>query len=414
MTVTNKDKIVVKKIGSSVLAGIGSFKAVAKALEVEAKESKIVIVASAFLNETNKLIKLGTEVIESDHLEDSPHFHGIVATGEQISSCMLALAFEGIGYKASSWNCWQLGITYNSHQSTIDKITEADKIIQFFANGGNVAIVTGFQALDANNQVVTLGRGGSDLTAIAMAEALGLSVCEVYKDTEGVYTANPDLCSNAVLIKQINYHDMIEMSFSGAEVMQKKALHYARKSKVDIVVKKFYFDDQQNNNGTLITGNKLPSAAISVSCMRNISLLSISGIPFGKWPAIINAYRHFIGVMDSFLDVIAVSKNNDDIGVKIAFRANAMFIARPMSYITNTLMQISPDIKINHIESDLQVSAISLTGKGCNVVDQKILSLYGDSCIDCYSNGINRCTYIVNGNYLEAKQVAHNYILKAN
>ncbi len=238
--------IIVQKYGGSSVANIDKIKKVAKKIVQKAKEGKkIVIVVSAMGNTTDELIKMAQKIARSPSERE---LDMLISTGEQVSIALLAMAIHALGWKAISFTGMQAGIITNAVHTKAKVTTINHEKIKSALEEDKIVIVAGFQGIDANGDITTLGRGGSDTTAIALAAQLGASRCEIYTDVGGVYTADPRIIPSACRIANISYDEMAEMASLGAKVMHYRAIDLARNYKVKIVVKSSFLQGE----GTVI------------------------------------------------------------------------------------------------------------------------------------------------------------------
>ena len=243
-------KIVVLKFGGTSVGSIDRIKKVVKIIASYVKKNfKVIVVSSAMSGETNELIKKTKEL--SDNF-DKAEYDAILATGEQISCSLIAGRLKHIGFKSRSWMSWQVPIItegpYNS--SRIDKINK--KAILKFLNSGGTPIITGFQGINLNNRITTLGRGGTDASAIMLAKFFKAEQCVIYTDVDGVYTTDPKHHKKAKKIQKISYDEMLEMASLGAKVMQPTSVQDAKLNNINFKVQSSF----TNKKGTLITSQK--------------------------------------------------------------------------------------------------------------------------------------------------------------
>ncbi|HRR40579.1 MAG TPA: aspartate kinase, partial [Syntrophales bacterium] len=209
--------LVVQKYGGTSVADIERIENVARKV-IKAREAKndLVVVVSAMAGETDRLIRLAHSAAP-DPIERE--YDVLIASGEQVSVALLSIVLNRMGCKAKSYLAYQVKIITDG-DFTRARILKIDRsLIQEDLRQGYVAVVAGFQGIDRKNNVTTLGRGGSDTSAVALAAALGADVCEIYTDVDGVYTADPNICDNARLLKKICYEEMLELASAGAKVL---------------------------------------------------------------------------------------------------------------------------------------------------------------------------------------------------
>ncbi len=227
--------LLVQKYGGTSVGSIDRIKAVAdRVIRSRQQDDRVVVVVSAMAGETNRLFQL------ADQLSDSPNAREtdvLVATGEQVSAALLAIRLQALGHPTVSFLAHQLKITTDSrHGAARIKSIECDRLTTAL-EAGNIVVVAGYQGVDAKGDITTLGRGASDLTAVALAAALKASVCEIYTDVDGVYTADPNICPKARRLDRISYDEMLEMAGLGAKVLQLRSVELARRYGVPLFVR---------------------------------------------------------------------------------------------------------------------------------------------------------------------------------
>ena len=228
-------KIIVLKFGGTSVGTIKKIKKVAEIIaDYKKKNYKVIVISSAMSGVTNELIKKSSEI--SNNFSISEH-DVLVSSGEQIACSLIAGRLIHKGYKSRSWLSWQVPIvTVGMHKnSRINKINK-NKIIKYLKEGG-IPIITGFQGINSENRITTIGRGGSDASAIMVAKFFKAKRCIIYTDVEGVYTTDPNKLKKAKKIKEISYEEMLEMASLGAKVMQPVSIQDARLNRIDIEVK---------------------------------------------------------------------------------------------------------------------------------------------------------------------------------
>jgi aspartate kinase len=268
--------LIVQKYGGTSMGSIERIKNVARRVAA-AKDAgdDVVVVVSAMSGETDRLIKLATDISLSP---DDRELDMLVSTGERVSIALLAMALIDMGYKARSFTGRQVGIiTDSAHtKARIEKIT-AERIKEALEEG-IIPIVAGFQGIDEKSDVTTLGRGGSDTTAVALAAALKADMCDIYTDVDGVYTSDPNIVPNARKLNKISYEEMLEMASLGAKVLHSRSVEFAAKYNVPLRVLSSF----TNNSGTLVTkeDKDMEQEAVSgVTYDKNASKISLIGVP---------------------------------------------------------------------------------------------------------------------------------------
>lgn len=271
-----RKKLIVQKFGGSSVANVQRIQNVAKrVVDYKRKGRSLVVVVSALGDTTDELIELAAQ-INSDPSDREMDM--LLSTGEQISVALLAMAIHKLGYEAISFTGAQVGIiTDTSHtRARIIKIN-ADKIKEELASG-KIVIVAGFQGVTLNHDITTLGRGGSDLTAVALAKELKADECEIYTDVEGVYTTDPRIEPKAKKIKEITYDEMLEMASLGAQVMQARSIEVGKKFNVPIHVRSSF----SHRPGTMIIEEvkRMEDVLVSgVTLNKNETKITICNVP---------------------------------------------------------------------------------------------------------------------------------------
>jgi len=272
-------KIVVLKFGGTSVGSIEKIKKIAEIIKVHKdKNYKVIVVSSAMSGVTNELVKKSKEI--SDNFSEN-EYDVLVSTGEQVSCSLIAGRLIHNGIKSRSWMAWQVPIlTRGLHKNSRIVQINKNKIIKYLKEGG-VPIITGFQGINENERITTIGRGGSDASAILLAKFFKAQKCIIYTDVEGVYTTDPNKLKKAKKIKVISYEEMLEMASLGAKVMQPVSIQDARLNRVDIEVKSSFV----KKSGTLITkrsniiNNKIITGISSTHNDAKVSLIGVKDKP---------------------------------------------------------------------------------------------------------------------------------------
>ena len=249
---------IVMKFGGTSMAGIERIRAVAAQVKREADAgSQVAVVVSAMAGETDRLVAFCRE---ASALYDPREYDVVVSSGEQVTSGLLAIALQSMGVRARSWLGWQLPIrTSDGHGSARIADIDTTALLASLANG-EVAIIPGFQGLAAGERVTTLGRGGSDTSAVAMAAAVRADRCDIYTDVDGVYTTDPRIVPRARKLKRVTYEEMLELASVGAKVLQTRSVGLAMKANVRVQVLSSFVDGDapmaDTLPGTLIVGEE--------------------------------------------------------------------------------------------------------------------------------------------------------------
>lgn len=352
--------ILVLKFGGTSVGSVDLIKSAAQIIKKEYDLGhNIAVVVSAMSGTTNKLIEnINLINSENKNVHDDAEYDAIVASGEQITSGLMALALKDLNIDARSWLGWQLPIytTGNHRHSVISKI-EDEKIINGFKNR-QVAVVAGFQGVGSDGRITTIGRGGSDNTAVFLASALNAERCDIYTDVNGVYTTDPRMADNVKRLNKISYEEMIEMSSQGAKVLQTSSVESAINHNVKVQVRSTFHPDDM---GTVI----------SDEVMNNESK-AVSGVAYSKDEAKITV----IGLVDQpgIAATIFNALSNKSINVDMIVQNN--FIERKETNLTFTVpvtdldqsVKILDDLKssINYekVISENNLSKVSIIGAG--------------------------------------------------
>ena len=273
-----KPTIYVKKFGGTSLGSLERIQAVAKRIfKDQAQGQHPVIVASAMSGETNRLIAMAESVF--------PGFRGsaydmLLASGEQVSIALLSMSLNHLGVKAKPFLAHQLSILTDSlfSKARIQKI-ETQKLLDFINEGG-IPIVAGFQGIDTNKEITTLGRGGSDTSAVALASALNSSTCEIYTDVLGVYSADPRLVSKANKISELNFEEMMEMASLGCRILNIRSVEMASKFQIRVHVRSSF--EKQEGTWILPKRSYMENPMITaVTCERSTVVIKLFPLPLG-------------------------------------------------------------------------------------------------------------------------------------
>ncbi len=251
--------LVVQKYGGTSMGSVERIRNVAKRVaKTYDAGNDMVVVVSAMAGETNKLVALANEVSE---FPDNREYDVLVAAGEQVSIALLAMCLKSMGYKAKSYLGFQVPIVTDTAyaKARIEEIPDTN--MRADLKEGTILIVAGFQGVDRQGSITTLGRGGSDTSAVALAAALKADVCEIYTDVDGVYTTDPNICKDARKIERISYEEMLELASLGAKVLQIRSVEFAKKYNVDVHVRSSFND----NLGTMVTKEDKEMEAVLVS-----------------------------------------------------------------------------------------------------------------------------------------------------
>ncbi len=348
--------LIVQKYGGTSVADIDRIKAVADRVVKTVREgNQVVVVVSAMAGETDKLIELAHQVNPSPGEREMDL---LLSSGERVTSALTAMAIEALGQKAIALTGRQMGIITDSvhTKAKIERISgkRAIKALE----EGYVVVVAGFQGVtEEGEDVTTLGRGGSDLTAVAIAWALGADLCEIYTDVEGVYTTDPNIVPEARKLERISYEEMLELASSGAKVLQTRSVEFAMKYNVPLVVRSSF----NYNPGTYVCKEDKEMEKVMVSGVaydKNQVKLTILKVP--DRPGI--AARLFKQIADAniVVDMIVQNVSSDGKSTDISFtvpktdKDRAMEIAR----------RVSDELEAGGVIADENIAKVSIVGVG--------------------------------------------------
>lgn len=345
----------VQKFGGTSVGSVERIEAVAdRVIATKSQGHDVVVVVSAMSGETNRLLALANAIDE----QPSPReLDVLLSTGEQVTIALLSIALEKRGCKARSFTGGQVRIlTDESH--TRARIKEIDdRNIRRELEQGKVVVVAGFQGIDDAGNITTLGRGGSDTSAVALAAALKADECQIYTDVKGVYTTDPRVVEDARLLRTITFEEMLELASLGAKVLQIRAVEFAGKYKVPLRVLSSFEEDP----GTLITledENEMEAPIISgIAFTRDEAKVTVSGVP--DVPGI--AYRVIGPVSDAGIEVDVIVQNvSADGTTDITFT-----VKRPDCEKARQIIErIGEDVKARSVTLDKKIAKISMVGVG--------------------------------------------------
>ena len=267
---------IVQKFGGTSVGDIGRIEHVANIIASEVKKkNKVIAIVSAMSQETNRLVKL---VKETTSIYDGREYDGIVSTGENVTAGLLSIKLQNIGIPARSWLGWQIPIlTTDMHTDARIQDINKENIERKFKEGMKVAVVAGFQGISSENRITTLGRGGSDTTAVAISATFGAERCDIFTDVEGVFTTDPRIVKNARKLDVIAYEEMLELSSLGAKVLHTRSVELAMRYGVRLQVLSSF----EEKNGTLVCreDKMLESKIISgISCSKEEAKITLTGV----------------------------------------------------------------------------------------------------------------------------------------
>lgn len=346
---------IVQKFGGTSVANTDRIKAVAQRVKAEVDAGhQVAVTLSAMAGETNKLVDFVTEM---SSLYDAREYDTVVSSGEQVTAGLLALALQDLGVSARSWMAWQIPLrTDGVHgKARIEKIETEE--LEARLDRGEVCVIAGFQGLGPDNRITTLGRGGTDTSAVALAAALNADRCDIYTDVDGVYTTDPRITPKAQKIEKITYEEMLEMASVGAKVLQTRSVELAMKEKVRVQVLSSY----SNDPGTLVVDEDevVEQELVSgIAYSRDEAKITLVGVP--DQPGI--AAGIFGPLADNGINVDMIVQNisQDNQATDMTFTLPKADLERAVA----TLEAIQTELKYKELRSDLNVAKISVIGVG--------------------------------------------------
>ncbi|HBS50441.1 MAG TPA: aspartate kinase [Rhodobacteraceae bacterium] len=275
--------VLVMKFGGTSVANLDRIRRAAKRVGVEvAKGYDVIVVVSAMSGRTNELVGW---VEETSPLFDAREYDAVVSSGENVTAGLMALTLQEMDIPARSWQGWQVPVrTTSAHSAARIEEIPPDNITAKFGEGMRVAVVAGFQGISPEGRITTLGRGGSDTTAVAFAAAFGAERCDIYTDVDGVYTTDPRICDKARKLDRISFEEMLELASLGAKVLQTRSVELAMRYNVKLRVLSS-FEEQSDEAGTLVCDEEdvmesKPVAGVAYSRDEaKLTLLSVADRP---------------------------------------------------------------------------------------------------------------------------------------
>ena len=349
--------IIVQKFGGTSLANPKKIKAVAeKVAKFASQGHKIVVVVSAMSGETNKLINLANEMMSSPEPRE---IDTIISTGEQVASGLTALALINLGFKAKSYAGHQVKILTNKAH-TKARIENIDsRIIKRDLKDGFVVVIAGFQGSDIDGNITTLGRGGSDTTAVALAAALKADECQIYTDVDGIYTTDPRVVPEARKLDSITFEEMLEMASLGSKVLQTRAVEFAGKYKVKLRVLSSF---QSTGEGTIITfedKKNMEEPIISgIAFVKDEAELTVLGVP--DMPGV--AYQILGPVADAKIDVDMIIQNIGQDGlIDLTFTVHKTDMKKTLDILNK---KVKAHVNAREIIGNNEIAKLSIVGVG--------------------------------------------------
>ena len=345
--------LIVKKFGGTSVADLDRIRAVAQRVKSEVdKGNQVAVVVSAMAGTTNQLVEWARDI---GPMHDAREYDVIVATGEQVTVGLLAIALQNIGVDARSWLGWQLPVhTDEVHSSARIESIDAELVKQRIESG-QVAVMAGFQGLASDNRITTLGRGGSDTSAVALAAALGADRCDIYTDVDGVYTTDPRIMPRARKLERITFEEMLEMASAGAKVLQTRSVAMAMSHNVNLQVLSSFTDEP----GTMVVDedDDMEKQKISgIAYSRDEAKVTLVGLP--DRPGIAASLFGCLADNHVNVDMIVQSASPDKTKTDITFSVGALDAEKAVDMLRGQQAEMGFD----DIVFDLNVAKISIIG----------------------------------------------------
>ena len=349
------------KFGGTSVADMSKINAVANIIKYElSKGNEIIVVVSAMAGQTNDLTK---KVESIGPLYDAREYSAVVSTGENVTSGLLAIMLQQMSINARSWQGWQIPIvTSDEHSAARVLNIDTVNLLKKFAEGMEVAVVSGFQGLGPDGRITTLGRGGSDTSAVALAAAFKAERCDIFTDVDGVYTTDPRVCNKARKLDKISYEEMLELASLGAKVLQTRSVELATRYKVRLRVLSSFIKEFDEKKGTLVCseGEIVENKVIAgVAFSRDEAKLTVTGIE--DRPGI--AANIFGKLADQSVNVDMIVQNVSENGL------TDMTFSCPVDQVARAKEALKKDVKKNILNYrqlliDEEIAKVSIVGIG--------------------------------------------------
>jgi aspartate kinase len=396
--------LIVQKFGGTSVGTIDKIRHVATRVVATKKAGNdVIVVVSAMAGETDRLINLAHEMVDKP---DGREYDVMVSTGEQVSIALLSMAIQSMGYKALSLLGFQIKISTNSDftKARIEDI-DSERITKELLKG-SILVVAGFQGIDDQKNITTLGRGGSDTTAVALAGVLKADVCEIYTDVEGVYTTDPTICPNARKLDRIAYDEMLEMASLGAKVLHTRSVEFAKKHHVSIHVRSTFSE----NSGTMVMKEDTVMEKVLVSGVtynRNEAKITVVRVP--DKPGI--ASKIFTPISEANVNVDMIIQNVSEDGfTDLTFTVPETDLKHALEVVSGVVKEIGAA----DVQCDKDIVKVSIVGVGMRShagVAAKMFNVLASEGINIMmiSTSEIKVSCIVNAKYTElAVRVLHD------
>jgi aspartate kinase len=402
--------LIVQKFGGTSVGSVERIRNVARRVaKWKAAGHDLVVVPSAMAGETNRLIALARELQPQP---DPRELDVVAATGEQVTSGLLAMALIELGVKARSYAGWQVKLLTDSSFTKARIISIDEKAVKKDLADGCVVVVAGFQGVDAGGNITTLGRGGSDTSAVALAAALKADECHIFTDVDGIYTTDPRLVPEARRLRTVTFEEMLEMAGAGSKVLQIRSVEFAGKYRVPTRVLSSLTDPnlpvaEEAESGTLVTFEEDPHMAMEKAV--------ISGVAFNRDEAKIQvhdvpdrpgvAYAILGPIADANIDVDVIVQNVGHDGMTdLSFTVSRSDYPKAMKILKG---QVQPHVKCREVSGDEKIAKVSIVGMGmrshAGIAAQMFRTLAEEGInIEMISTSEIKITVVIHEKYAEA------------
>ena len=350
---------IVMKFGGTSMAGIERIRHVANLVKREAERgNQVAVVVSAMAGETDRLVQLCREAAS---LYDPREYDVVVASGEQVTSGLLAITLQGMGVDARSYMSWQLPVrTTPTHSAAMIDAIDADVLERVF-EGGGIAVIPGFQGVTDSGDIATLGRGGSDTSAVALAAAVKADRCDIYTDVDGVYTTDPRIVPKARKLERVTYEEMLELASVGAKVLQTRSVGLAMRHNLPLQVLSSFED----RPGTLIAADETVeedgverTLVTGIAYDKNEAMITLTGL--ANEPGRVAAIFAPLAEANINVDMIVQSSPTEDQGSRLTFTVPHASLAHSVE----ALNRHQTEIGFDELQTNTNIVKVSAVGVG--------------------------------------------------
>ena len=350
---------IVMKFGGTSMAGIERIRHVANLVKREAERgNQVAVVVSAMAGETDRLVQLCREAAS---LYDPREYDVVVASGEQVTSGLLAITLQGMGIDARSYMSWQLPVrTTPTHSAAMIDAIDADVLERVF-EGGGIAVIPGFQGVTDSGDIATLGRGGSDTSAVALAAAVKADRCDIYTDVDGVYTTDPRIVPKARKLERVTYEEMLELASVGAKVLQTRSVGLAMRHNLPLQVLSSFED----RPGTLIAADETVeedgverTLVTGIAYDKNEAMITLTGL--ANEPGRVAAIFAPLAEANINVDMIVQSSPTEDQGSRLTFTVPHASLAHSVE----ALNRHQTEIGFDELQTNTNIVKVSAVGVG--------------------------------------------------